>query len=64
MPSGTRSKSQNNRQRWREQNKEDIVYFMEVAWNIEPDETFYKIFNKFILQFVPVQHKFYIFACS
>ena len=46
MPSETRSKSQNNKQKLREENKEDIVHLLEEAWHVELEETFCKIFNQ------------------
>ena len=50
MPSKTWSKSQTNRQKSREQNKEDTVHLLEEPWCVEPEETFYKIFNKFSIR--------------
>ena len=44
------SKIQNNRQRWRVQNKEDIVNLLEEVWCIEPEDIFYKIFNKIAIR--------------
>ena len=50
MPSETRSKSQSKRQAWREQNEEDIVHLLEEARDVEPEETFYKIFTKLAIR--------------
>ena len=45
MPFETRSKSQINKQKWKEENKEDDVRLLEEVLFFEPEETFYKIFN-------------------
>ena len=44
----TRSKKgKSDRQKFDEQNREDVIHILEKVWCLNPEDTFYKIFHKY-----------------
>ena len=46
-------KSKTDKQMFDDKNREDIVHMLEQVWCLEPEDTFYKIFQKALKRGIP-----------